>query len=1280
MRPLFLRRWRYLGYAALVLLVVVVVLVAGSWLAVRAWGPEFARERLEAALTTALGRDVSVNAVAVRPWLGRVVVTGVTASARSGEPGPYLFTLGRLEVNLGVSSLWRRRVVLRSVQLDGLDLRVSADGGAGSVRELPLLPEVVRAGPLEIELGAIGLREGRLLYADAGHRLRLQADGVTASVQPGRGTMSVTLGARHLGLDARQLRERIDHLEAEMRMGPTRIQASRVAGTWAGRRITVTGHLEGPFDEPTLALTASGEVDVAAVGQRVGSAWPVSGLARVHTRIEGSPSAPRVTASITSDALTAGPVPVRAVAARVALADGRVSVSELSLRAFDGGVTGSLGFALARLDDIQVTARLRNVSSVALERLAGLDTGIAARLDGAVDARGDLRDPVRLQGQGRIAAREVRLPAGFATLGEGTVEAELTGAGGRFDLARGIASWPGLRLEARGQATLEGPAPIRISGSADLARLGPALGQPSVSGEATLQGELSGHWRDNPTLAGRLEVRSPALAGLRVDQVAAPFELTLRSLRLTAASARLGQASVIASGSLTWPPMRRPALPAPGVVTLDMLARTEHARLQDLAPWLPTPLRGEGPVAVTARIDGTLAAWRVVGQAESSRLALPSVPPIHEARASFEATPDRLEVPTVRATILDAPLTARGRWRWTGRGEIEGDGGPVDLASVPGLPDGLRVQGRAHATVSATIRDGRVAGSGRIVSEGTAVFGLPLGRGVVEVTSDGATLRGEATFPEARIAASAQGRLDGGATIATRVSATDVEIEPLLRQLRPDLAGTARGRFSVLATLEVPSRDPRATRGLIRLEPVMLEAAGERWEARGPILLRREPGQLVVERLELGGRLGTATATGSLLDSGALDGTLRGQAPLALAAVLRPEIREASGRMDVDVRIGGTTAKPVLLGRGTITGGLIALRDTPVVIRDLQATVVLAPGRARIEKLQCSIGPGTVQATGEIGLEGGAIGAYQIPLSGRNLSFTAIEGLETAWNVDVTLVGRGPRGVVRGEARLVRGTYTRDLSILPVLLRGRSQEQPLEWGREIGLQIDVRLHDNLVVRSPQARLRAGGSLVLHGTVAQPALLGTIETQDGRITFRRNRYRLENAVVRFDDPRRLNPYLDVRATTRIRTYDITMRLSGRADDLTIRLSSEPPLPQEDLLALVTLGATRAELETSGGLTFAGEAAQVVSRELLGLEATTPFVDILEFGRDDAGQNQFRVGKRLDDRTTVIYSGSFAEGGQQKLRVEYQLLGPLLLAGEQVFTGGFGGDVILRLRFR
>jgi translocation and assembly module TamB len=564
--------------------------------------------------------------------------------------------------------------------------------------------------------------------------------------------------------------------------------------------------------------------------------------------------------------------------------------------------------------------------------------------------------------------------------------------------------------------------------------------------------------------------------------------------------------------------------------------------------------------------------------------------------------------------------------------------------------------------------------------EGVSVAGFPLERGVADLTSDGTTLRGEASFPEARIAATGQGRVDGTTPIATRLTATNLEIEPLLRQYRPDLVGTLSGRFTATATLDVPVRDPRATRGVVQLDPVRFEAGGERWEARGPIVIRREPGRLTLERMEVTGRLGSATAAGFMDDAGTLEGTLRGQAPLTLLSVFRPEIREAAGKLDLDVRVGGTAAKPNLIGRGTISGGLLAVRDTPLVIREIEAHLVLSPSRLRVEDLQARLGAGTVKATGEAGLDGRAIGAYQVAITARGVNVAAIEGLDTSWNADATVTGRGARGIVRGEAHLVRGSYTRDLSIVPMLLQESAREQPMDWGRELALQIDLHLDENLVVRTPQAQLRAGGTLHLQGTLTRPVILGAVEAQDGKITFRRNRYTIENAFVRFDDPRRLNPHLDVRATTRIRTYDVTMWLSGRVEDLTIRLSSEPPLPQEDLLALVTLGSTRAELGSSGGLTFAGEAAQLMSKELLGLEPSAPLVDVLDFGKTDTGQNQFRVGKRFGDKTTIIYSGSFAEGGQRKLRVEYQILGPLLLAGEQAFNGGYGGDVIVRLRFR
>src|SRR4030095_6845409 len=184
-----------------------------------------------------------------------------------------------------------------------------------------------------------------------------------------------------------------------------------------------------------------------------------------------------------------------------------------------------------------------------------------------------------------------------------------------------------------------------------------------------------------------------------------------------------------------------------------------------------------------------------------------------------------------------------------------------------------------------------------------------------------------------------------------------------------------------------------------------------------------------VEQLELAGRLGTATAAGRVDDSGAIEGTVRGQVPFALLKALRSDVRDASGRLDLDVRVGGTVTKPALVGRGTISGGLLAVRNVPFVIRDMEGRLAFSPARVRIEELKAGVGSGTLRATGEAALHGGAIRASQVAAPARGAA----------------------GGVGRAEPPLARGAYTRDLSILPLLVKRGAQEEPLEWGRAIGL-------------------------------------------------------------------------------------------------------------------------------------------------------------------------------------------------------------------------------------
>jgi translocation and assembly module TamB len=188
------------------------------------------------------------------------------------------------------------------------------------------------------------------------------------------------------------------------------------------------------------------------------------------------------------------------------------------------------------------------------------------------------------------------------------------------------------------------------------------------------------------------------------------------------------------------------------------------------------------------------------------------------------------------------------------------------------------------------------------------------------------------------------------------------------------------------------------------------------------------------------------------------------------------------------------------------------------------------------------------------------------------------------------------------------------------------------------------------------------------------VLGILETREGRVTFRDRRFTIITATARFADPRRVDPFVDAVATARIRQYDVTVRVTGRIDRLDVRLSSTPPLPQEDLLALVAFGATRAELERSPAGVLAEEAARTIVRDLLGLQG------LPGLGVGDGGEQRLQVGTRTAPERTTPGSAPGTESGQQRVRVEYQLLGPLSLVGERGMSGGYTAGVVLRLRFR
>jgi autotransporter translocation and assembly factor TamB len=1029
----------------------------------------------------------------------------------------------------------------------------------------------------------------------------------------------------------------------------------------------------------------------------------------------------------------------QASAAGISLGDGRTEVQlrgqkvqgELSfpdrrLHASAAGTLDSNGVIAvsAELDDLALPSLLRELGSAAADHVGGRVSGhgeLSIPLRQPGNGRGVARltphglrllgepwasqgpivlrlegprltiERMRLDGPaGRFSARGVlagpdshdlvlaldgaRLPGALGGLGLGTVRSDVR-LGDGIEVTKLDARWPSLTAAASGRAGEDGALAFTARVDADLASLGPALGLFPMEGRATFTTEVKGHG-EAIEAEGAVRASGVKARGATLSDIELPFRVSRRSLRIDGARARLGASPISVDAGA--------ALTGTGQLTADSLARHTHVtvdvrapktRLDDLAPFLPAALRGRGDLALTARAEGTPSAWHGTGTLASRQLDL-GIGPLRKLDVSFAADQTRIRVTELRVDVLGIPAHASADWAWAGGGSAKATLGPASLAGLAPAPAGSGLKGTGQASIEATIRSpADISGTIQATVDGLAVGKVVLGRGQVDASAREGDLHAEVAFPEPGIRISATGRIDAGGTLTAEATTPEIDLGPLSRAL--DIPAGLGGTLSARATARVPLADPQRGEGILSIDPLRLAVASETWKNDAPVQVRWANGQVSLESFRMTAREGEVSGAGTLAADGKLDARVSARVPLAMLAAMRPEVSESGGLLDLSVRASGSLGAPTFTGDGAIHGGSLLLRGRPEILRGLEARVSLSSQGVRLSEATGTIGGGRVRARGDLALRGWQPGGYRVRLQAKNVSVGRIEGFSSAWDADLELSGITREAQLQGRARLVRGLYNRDLSIL-ALATSRSAAPVADTGPGLRLSVRVDLNDNLVVRNSLANLRADGVLTVQGTTAHPVVFGSIESRDGHIAFRGHDWSVASAAVRLADPRRLDPYLDVLATTRIGEYDVSMQITGPVSDVAVRFSSSPRLSQSDLLSLVAFGVTGADLRDSPATVLLGEAGKLLAQNVLGVEPGSTGLRI-STGSANSTANELR-GFPGEERSPVATSQSAPGGRKETVRVEYQLLTPLFLSGEYDRSGGYGADVILRFRFR
>jgi translocation and assembly module TamB len=588
------------------------------------------------------------------------------------------------------------------------------------------------------------------------------------------------------------------------------------------------------------------------------------------------------------------------------------------------------------------------------------------------------------------------------------------------------------------------------------------------------------------------------------------------------------------------------------------------------------------------------------------------------------------------------------------------------------------------------------------------VVDLRIGQVVVgsfdgKLTSDGRAAHLELS------SAMTTGEISGGYTLGLaepyplsgKVSIKNIDLDPfLLTALHlKEFSGHANadGDISINGSLK-QLQDIVVDANLSRLA---MNYANVRLENDGPVHLRSTKNSLEIDPVTLHGADTNLQIAGSVQFAGRRTVGLRlnGALDLRLISGFVPAL-DARGPAQINASFEGTLDRPRITGRVHIENASARALDFPTGLSAITGDVVFDATRMYFESMSAESGGGTLHLSGSINYAESPL-RYDVSVRTDRVRIRYPEGMSWLVGGSLRLIGTPAAGLLSGKVTIERVTLTQGIEVAGMLVAAKegitSPTTSSPYLRNLQFDVEAVSAPDARMEWPGAQLQADANLRVRGTWEHPILLGHIHILSGDLYFAGNRYRVTRGDLNFSNPFRLDPVLNVEATTTIQQYEITLNFNGPASKLTLAYRSDPPLPANDIVTLLALGQTSSEATTrSGGTSQSGTAgasailSEAISSQLGGrlerLFGITRFrVDPGLAGVGSTGSQQnaasrVTVEQQIARNLTITYVSNVSSTQQQVIQVEYIVDRNVSIVGLRDQNGTFGIDIKIKKRFQ
>jgi hypothetical protein len=402
--------------------------------------------------------------------------------------------------------------------------------------------------------------------------------------------------------------------------------------------------------------------------------------------------------------------------------------------------------------------------------------------------------------------------------------------------------------------------------------------------------------------------------------------------------------------------------------------------------------------------------------------------------------------------------------------------------------------------------------------------------------------------------------------------------------------------------------------------------------------------------------------------------------PLAVIQPLLPDAKTVEGQFSARLSIAGTLTAPVVTGSLKVAAPVIAFQRQKIpTVRDIDVDLQFAGQTLEIRTLDAELAGGPISITGQVGLADPRAPSLDIALSARQVLVARDDDLSIRANADLTLVGPFASATLAGRIGITESRYFRNIEILPVgflrpaaapAARRVSFTPPSEpsikakpfdaWTLDVTLGTD----HPFLVRGNRAEADIEGEIHVTGTGAAPVPEGAMRITKGEATLPFSKLGLEESSVTFSPATGfLSPQLNIIGLSETSSYLIELRVYGTATAPKYLLTSDPPLPQEDIISLLATGTTRSQLNDSNVL--ASKAAFLLLDEL-----GKKIKDVTGSETPDLP---------LADRLDVDMGGTDPRTGQRTTTTTFKLTDKVHIVGAVDQTGNYRGLLKFLIRF-